>query len=354
MFTLATIREVAEAANVSIATVSRILNDDQSIVVLDETRQRVVEVARKMEYQPMKRRSKKAYVKKTVRAWKIGILTWNNTEDDQEDPYFREIIEGIQAKAEELEMHVEVTLRLRRLQGEGALEQLDGIIVIGKSTAEDIEALYPHPNIVFVDQSPDKSRFDSVLADLDQASENVLQHLMQLGHKKVGFLGGREMTQYLHQRNKEAVDPRLTYFIRFMKERNLYEEALVFLGDDTIGDWSSHAGYHMMKQALAQGELPSAFFAASDPIALGAIRALNEAGYSVPHDTAIVSVDDVEFAKYVTPPLTTTKLYGGQMGRTACSLLLERMEGRDVPLQVIVPTTMIVRESCGAKAAHSD
>ncbi|MFC4735982.1 LacI family DNA-binding transcriptional regulator [Bacillus daqingensis] len=351
---MATIKEVAKEAHVSIATVSRILNNDQSIVVLDETRQRVLEVAKKLDYKPLRQRSRKQYVKKTIRTWKIGILTWNNTEDDKEDPYFKEIIDGIEEQAYELDMRIVQTVRLRRRTGEEKLHELDGIIVIGKSVADDIASLYPGKNIVFVDQNPDKARFDSVTSDLAQASENVLNHLLSLGHRRIGFIGGREFTQRTDGSEKQAVDQRLAHYIRYMKDRQLYEEGLVYLGNDEIGDWNSYAGYQLMREALRQENLPEAFFIASDPMALGAIRALHEKGLKVPQHTAIVSVDDIEYASYVTPPLTTTKLHSTQMGRTAAHLLRNRIEGRDVPLQVIVPTEMVIRDSCGWRKKHTE
>lgn len=84
-------------------------------------------------------------------------------------------------------------------------------------------------------------------------------------------------------------------------------------------------------------------------MAIGALRAIKEAGLSVPDDVAIVGMDDIEMAAFASVPLTTVKIYSEQMGRSAVNLMAERLRGRDVPLRVVVPTRLIVRESCGAK-----
>lgn len=103
-----------------------------------------------------------------------------------------------------------------------------------------------------------------------------------------------------------------------------------------------------MKKAIKKGDLPTAFFVASDPMAIGAIRALLESNIGVPDEVAIVSVDDIEMAAFVSPPLTTVKMYSEQMGRVAVNLILERISGREIPLKVEVPTKLIIRDSCGS------
>lgn len=109
-------------------------------------------------------------------------------------------------------------------------------------------------------------------------------------------------------------------------------------------------GYRLMKKAIDQGHLPEAFFIASDSMAIGALKALQEAGLQVPRDTAIVSFNGIEEAEFASTPLTTVKVYTEEMGRTGVKLLLDRLNGRTLPQHVTLPTTLIVRQSCGCTA----
>lgn len=103
-----------------------------------------------------------------------------------------------------------------------------------------------------------------------------------------------------------------------------------------------------MKAAIKQGNLPQAFFIASDPLAIGALKALQEAEISVPQQVALIGFDDIEMASFVSVPLTTVKIFTEQMGRTAVNLLMERINGRSIPIKAVISTKLIVRESCGA------
>lgn len=117
-----------------------------------------------------------------------------------------------------------------------------------------------------------------------------------------------------------------------------------------IGEYSMREGYRLMKKAIDQGHLPEAFFIASDSMAIGALKALQEAGLQVPRDTAIVSFNGIEEAEFASTPLTTVKVYTEEMGRTGVKLLLDRLNGRTLPHHVTLPTTLIVRQSCGCTA----
>lgn len=117
-----------------------------------------------------------------------------------------------------------------------------------------------------------------------------------------------------------------------------------------IGEYSMREGYRLMKKAIDQGHLPEAFFIASDSMAIGALKALQEAGLQVPRDTAIVSFNGIEEAEFASTPLTTVKVYTEEMGRTGVKLLLDRLNGRTLPHHVTLPTTLIVRQSCGCIA----
>jgi LacI family transcriptional regulator len=114
-----------------------------------------------------------------------------------------------------------------------------------------------------------------------------------------------------------------------------------------IGEFSMRQGYELMKEAINKGDLPEAFFIASDSMSIGAMRALQEANLRVPEDIAIASFNDVQMAKFASTPLTSVKVYTEQMGRVGVQLLLDRIAGRELPLKVTVPTKLVIRESSG-------
>ncbi|GAA3317000.1 hypothetical protein GCM10020331_014590 [Ectobacillus funiculus] len=128
-------------------------------------------------------------------------------------------------------------------------------------------------------------------------------------------------------------DKREKTFQRIMKEKGLYNTEYTF-----IGEWTSAGGYERMKEALDKGNHPSAFVVASDPMAIGAMRALHEAGIKVPEEMALISFDDIEAAAFLNPPLSSVKVHTDEMGALAVDTLLSRLKGRQIPVKVVLPT----------------
>ncbi|MFC4766184.1 LacI family DNA-binding transcriptional regulator [Effusibacillus consociatus] len=342
---MATLKDIALRANVSNATVSRVLNQDHTLSVTEETRQRILAIAEQLKYKPSRKRNIKHNVNIEENA-KLGLLLWCSQQEEYNDPYFLSIREGIEREFSDLGIEIAKTMRAGGNGSDFSVNELDGLIVVGKIAADDIEKISMQMNnIVFVDYSPDPERYDSVVIDFGRATETAIEYLLNLGHKKIGYIGGRiYIGTHGSERRTELPDERLVTYEKIMKNRGLDHSNHFYLGD-----WTTTDGYEMMKRAIEKGNLPSAFLVASDPMAIGAVRALHEAGIKVPDDVAIVSFDDIELAQYVTPSLTTVKAFTEQMGRTAVNLLLERLNGREVPLKVVVPTKLVIRQSCGGE-----
>jgi LacI family transcriptional regulator len=341
---MATIKEIAEKANVSISTVSRVLNNDQTITVMEETRKRIIQVAKELNYITRKKNVTSVQPKKE--SVNIGLLMGCNQEDEFDDPYFVSIRKGIEEQCIRKNMKISKFIRLKNRTDDQSLEELDGLIVVGYRNTDKIEELYKHSkNIVFVDsESPG---YDCVISDLKEASDKVMNHLYQLGHKKIGYIGGPVNDPEMQPNIDNDVDEwnvRKQVYESFMKDKGLFNQ-----DDLYIDQWGTSRGYRVMKEIIEKGDIPTAFFIGSDPMAIGAMRALNEAGKRIPEDVAIISVDGIEVSNFVNPPLSTVKIYTEQMGITAVNLLQERIEGRKIPLKVVVPTDLIVRESCGGK-----
>lgn len=329
---MATIKDIAEKAEVSIATVSRILNFDETISVSEGTKKKIFQIADELNYvTPRKRRNSKQEYKK------IGIVHWYSDKEELEDPYYLSIRIGVERKCEEEQIHF---TRINKGDKYDSFEKFDGIIAIGKFGEMDIEKFDSlTSNIVFVDSSPDENKYDSVVIDFRKAVKSALDYLASLGHKDITYIGGEE---YINEGKDKIVDYREETYKDYMKSIGKYDSKNMLLGSFNLAD-----GYRLMKEALLKKKSGRAFFIASDSMALGAYKAVIEAGVNIPKDISIVGFNDISTAKYMTPTLSTVKVYTDFMGETAVELILERLKsGRSICKKVIIPTKLIVRESC--------
>lgn len=341
---MVTLKDIANEANVSTATVSRILNQDKSLSVSDDTRERIMMIARNLGYKPLRKREPKKQDAKLKQTYNIGIIFSYSEQDEVRDPYFSMIRQGIEKQCRERSVNISSVMRVDGNPLEVDLNELEGLIVVGSIDAEDLRKVYyQNNNVVFIDDSFDLKGYDSVISSLGKAAEVVVNHLVDLGHKNIGYFAGRKIAKKItSNESTEVEDVRIKAYERRMKELGLYNPNNIIMGD-----WTAASGYNLMKKAIEAGQLPSAFIIASDPMSTGALHALHEAGIKVPDEVAIVSFDDIEAAAYLNPPLSSVKVYTEQMGKMAVNVLLDRFDGREIPVQVVVPTKLMVRKSCG-------
>ncbi|MEK3789379.1 LacI family DNA-binding transcriptional regulator [Paenibacillus sp. FSL K6-1230] len=325
---MATIKDIARQAGVSAATVSRVLNNDLSLSVSEDTRSNIFAIAEQLQYKPKRLGQLKRNMQRAGKT--VSLLLWCSIEEERDDPYYASIRRGIEIRCEELGLTLGQTLRGRHSIAQ--LQPADGLIVVGGVDPEEITPLpVTKEAIVLVDQYQELLDYDTVRVHFRQAVDQALGHLVELGHRSIAFVGGES--------NGER---RAHYFKKLLQERGLYNPDFV-----RVGAWSSADGYRMMNDLLTGAERPTAVFAASDPLAVGVLRALHGHGLQVPQDMAVVGFDDIEMAAYLQPALTTIRAYPEQMGRSAVQLLSERLEGREAPAHSVIGTKLIVRESSG-------
>jgi LacI family transcriptional regulator len=174
-------------------------------------------------------------------------------------------------------------------------------------------------------------------AQQQEGAHSAVRHLLTLGHRRIAMITG------------------LLHDVAALERRDGYTQALAEAGlpiaPELIveGDWTPHRGYDVMQHLLGLAQRPTAVFVANDMMALGVIRAINEAGLTVPHDVALVSFDDLPIAMYASPPLTTIRTPFADAGAIAVKLLIEQIEQRNLStMHVRLPTELVIRESCGA------
>lgn len=335
---MTTIKDIAEKAGVSLATVSRVLNYDSSLSVSYETKKRVFEIAEELEYKTLRQRSNGTKGKKKT----IALVYWYTLEQEIEDPYFLSIRLGIEKMCNE---HKVSLIKLYKEQDSWnfeVLKSVSGIIALGKFDQEEISILEKYSkHLVFVNYAPESDKYDSVGVDVTKAVFNALDYLRKLGHQDIGYIGGSEVFGLSREKfNDERIDA----FKLFMTNQEIYNEEKVLLSDG----FDSKSGYLLMKEAIDKDNLPSAFFIGSDNMAIGALRALHEAGIRVPNDISIVSYNDIPTAQFTVPPLSTLKVHTEFMGEMAVKLLIDRIvHMRNVAVKMIIPTQLLIRESSG-------
>ena len=324
---MATIKDIATEVGVSVTTVSRVLNFDQSMSVSEETRKKIFEAAEALNY--VATRARKAKSKQQT----VGIVNWYNQSEEIGDPYYLSIRLAIEKKCQEEQINY-INIDALNNQGEENFKSVEGIIVIGKFGMEDIQKIERiAPYIVFIDCSPDEKHYDSVVADYQMGVREALDYFEALGHEKIGFIGGEE---FVNKGKDPILDYREVTYRNWMNERNGVKEEWLLKGRFTY-----EQGYLAMQELLKLKERPTAVFAASDPIAIGAYKAISEAGLSIPKDMSIIGFDDIKTAQFL-----TIKVHTEFMGETGVELLLEQIRtGRNLHKKVVIPTEFILRES---------
>lgn len=334
---MATIKDIAAEAKVSISTVSRILNFDSTLNVSENTRARVLRIAEEMNYVTLKERKNKR------KNYRLGIITSYTETKELSDPYFLSIRMAIEKHCSKNNIDFK-TLFLNKIISNDIKEykNVDGIIAIGIFQEDEIKALKKiSSNIIFIDSSPEEWEFDSIVVDLKYGSIKALEYLYSLGHRNIGYIGAK-VVPHSNENGEELINYREASYRDFMSKINNLNDEWIFKGCFNPED-----GYILMKEALKLKNIPTAFFIASDPMAIGAYKAINEAGYKIPEDISIIGFDDIATTQYLTPALTTIKVYTEFMGETALSTIMERIKGeRNFSKKIVLPVKLVVRDSC--------
>ena len=325
-----TLEDIARALNVSKMTVSRAINVHPEIS--RQTRARILAMAQKMKYRP----NQFARALTTNHSYLIGIVV-----PDLMHSYFAEICRGVETHArpagyQNLICSTDEEARKEKDEIEALLSRTDGLIVASALPASEAKfykrLLSEGANIVLIDRLLDGLRCSAVTTDDIKVGLLATEHLIKLGHRKIGHLRGPDVSTSLK---------RLQGYQQAMKKAGL---------KPVIRDcgFTESDGYDAMKKWIAAGDLPEAIFASNDPAAIGAMSAMSEAGLSVPGDVALVGAGSIHYGDMLRVPLTTVSWSKSEMGQAAANLLLELIDGKKKARRVVtVPPELLIRESCG-------
>jgi LacI family transcriptional regulator len=332
-----TLEDIARVLNVSKMTVSRAINNHPEIS--RQTRARILATAQKMKYRP----NQFARALTTNRSHLIGIVV-----PDLMHSYFAEICRGVEAQARPVgyqnlicstdeEAHKEMD------EIEALLSRTDGLIVASSLSTGEVKfyrrLISEGANIVLIDRILGGLRCSAVTTDDVQVGLLATEHLISLGHRRIGHLRGT---------NVSTSHRRMDGYQKAMAGARLKSgKALVHECGFTESD-----GYAAMQKWIARGDLPSAIFAGNDPAAIGAMAAVTDAGMRVPEDMAFVGAGSIHYGDMLRIPLTTVSWSKSAMGQAAAGLLLELMDGNKVRRNRTITVTpeLTIRHSCGATA----
>lgn len=334
-----TIRQIAKLAGVSRSTVSRVLNDHSG--VSPETRERVLQVIAETGFHP----DPIARSLSSRRASIIGLVIPLALESLFEDPFFPRLMQGISQGCNHHDYMLTLFL-LHSLEEEARLyprisrrQFLDGLIVTATRNGDLLIPKLLANRIPFVLHGRHEDpRVSFVEVDNVSGAHAAVTHLVRLGRRRIALITGPS--------GSLAAKDRKQGYLNALQERRIpADEALI-----VHGDFTESSSYQAMQRLLPHA--PDAVFVASDSMALGAMRALREAGKRVPDEVAVVGFDDMPQAATSDPPLTSIRQPIRRAGVLAVEMLIDILEnGTEPPRRIVLPTELVIRASCGSGLA---
>jgi LacI family transcriptional regulator, repressor for deo operon, udp, cdd, tsx, nupC, and nupG len=332
-----TIEKVAERAGVSVATVSRALRGLPN--VSPKTRDRVVSVAAMLNYRPDPNAARLAAGRtRTVAVGVVAIPIW----------YTGQVVSGIEAVLTSrgydltLLLIADELVRTRALGdvGGGVSKRADGAIIVDLVPTAPERGLLEEQRLPWVMVGADCPTIDSVVIDNVEGAMTAARHLLELGHTDIGLISGGPAAF-----PASSPPQRRAGFLGALSDAGVRFDPQM----ERVGDFSALGGYEAMQALLELARRPTAVFAMSDEMAMGAMRACREVGLDVPTDVSIVGFDDVDWA--FTMGLTTIRQDATELGAIAARLMIERLEGDERERRLItVPTSLVVRDSTAPPA----
>ncbi len=335
-----TLKQIAEEAGVSISTVSRVINKSSKSAASQEVQDKIWEIVRRTGYVP----------NSTARSLKNGdspdasghtrsiACLFARIPDAATDIFFSTLARSIEREAFQHNYILKYTFTAIDTQhpsmfGLIAANQVDGVAVLGRCDKQLLKFLKKYFRYVaYTGLNEINAKYDQIICDGYEAAICAVNHLIELGHTKIGYIG--------------EVDNENRYggYCAAMTKAGLP----IYKGHVINVPMTPEGGYKGIKTLLDTGCNATAFFCSNDNTAIGAMRAFQEHGYVIPDDISIISIDDIETAQYLTPMLTTLHIPLEDMGKMTAKTLIDRIEGgHTLPMKIHLPYYIEKRDSCG-------
>lgn len=347
---MVTLKDIAHMAGVSISTVSRVLNKKDTSVASKEMKDKIWSIVRDTGYIPNKnaRELRKASDDNAVlthhKDKRYFAFIYARSEDNK-DMFFSELASSIEYEAYKKGYILKYSFYATDLELSEFNEiiekyEISGIIVLGRFKKQSVISIAEaQNNVVYVGLNYFSHRHDAVFCDGFKASMKAMETLYNLGHSKIAYIGETDM------------ENRYQGYYRFCEENNIEINPGIIIN----AHQSLDGGYRGVKQLLSRNQSFTSIFCANDATAMGAIKGLIENGYRIPQDISVISIDDIEMARYFTPMLTTIHIPIGELGKQAARALIDRIEnGRIIPIKIELPFSLASRNSCVDKRMSED
>lgn len=327
------ITDVAKLAGVSASTVSRVLANNSYVAQV--TREKVLEVIQNLDYKPNRLASN--FRKKSSNMIMAIIPEISN-------PFFNEIIRGFQDCSSKMGYHMFLAdtrndVNLEREYMELFDEKfVDGVILASsRISLDEIQSSYKNVPLVMACQYLEGGDIPTLFIDNIVASREATEYLIGLGHRRIGFISGSLQVALNRDRLKGY---RQAFDIHGIPLNQSYIQE---------GDFSVESGYNNMKKFLAMDKRPTAIFAASDSMAVGAMQCIKQHGLRTPNDISVMGFDDIPLCTLVEPKLTTISQPKYEMGTQAMTMLFQILAKQPLARrQIVMQHVLVERESCSA------
>jgi LacI family transcriptional regulator, purine nucleotide synthesis repressor len=344
------LKDIAEYVGVSISTVSRVIQNDQTRNVNQETKNKIWVAVKELGYVPNQHARNlvnNKQQKSDTRTMKIGWVA--NPKQAETNPYFASIYTGIRDTLSKHDYTL-ISITKDEIENEALLLKaihdlgIEGLLLVDKIDDSLIGYIQQYIPLVGLDFFYTDKNVAIVDYSREDAIKEVVRHLVGLGHRDIGFIGGGV--------NENYEDIRSEY--RFKGYQAAMKEAGLDIQNEWIlnSKWKMDISHQEMDKLIKQeaAHLPTAMVCASDMMAIAAMRAAVENRLRIPEDIAFFGVDNIEMSKYSSPPLSTVEIPKYEMGKMAAKTIMEMVEGIvTLPIKIILPFELVIRESSGEK-----
>lgn len=333
-----TLKEIAQEAGVSISTVSRVLNNTSSKAASPEVKERIWEVVRRTGYTPNSAAQNLKLGQNPPKSHSNSLFClFARTPDAPNDPFFSSLARSVEIEAYKHNYIMKSSFTSFDINNSETCRiildnDVSGGVILGRCDKATLKFLKQHFHYVaYTGLNGIDANYDQILCDGYAASICAMEHLIQLGHRHIGYIG-ETSSENRYQGYRDTLSK---YHLPF---DNSYIAPVLF---------SSNGGYNGAQKLLEQQPALTAIFCGNDITAIGVIRAIKDRALKIPRDISVISIDDIDTAQYLSPMLTTVHVPVEAMGSMAAKTLIDRINGgHTLPMKINLPCHLAQRESC--------
>lgn len=331
---MVTLKNLSEITGYSIATISRVLNNDKTLRASEETKKIIKTVAKTSGYKTLQSKKNKQKIKSSLyNRCCLGIVEPSNIQEHIQDPYYLYLKgfveqECFNKKIETVKIQYNTKSKKYNFFPN---KKVDGIITIGHFSVKEIDDMKKiTKNIVFLDCAPHDGNYSSVIVDLKLGLKRGVDYLISCGHKNICFAGPKTAPNIFKELELEI---KRVAFLEYIKEKNISENCSLLECER-----STESAYENTKLFIEKNikNLPTVFLAVNESVALGILNALKEKNIKVPEEISILSYNNTIFSAFITPPLSSISIDSEYMAQTAVELTVKQAKTKLFrPVQIL-------------------